>query len=187
MRDVFPLSFGSLGRPLNPEPASLAAWVPEPGSLGKDLLGIPRTRQERGSRRAGSVCRTGSHGRGWTLAGSAARVPGDETGIRWRSRQPCASAPHPYKRLVDPSFGSTKTDVLIPTNAACGPGRLRGGALSLLSRASVSKCFSAVGSTGAKCLRTEECELRKLKVDEAGGRGDMPPTSLRGRTRRAGF
>lgn len=77
MRDVSPrpVLWVPGGGPLNPEPASLAAWVPEPGSLGKDLLGIPRTRQERGSRRAGSVCRTGSHGRGWTLAGVRGTCP----------------------------------------------------------------------------------------------------------------
>lgn len=182
-----PPSFGSLGGPLNPEPASLAAWVPEPACSGRTCSESHGLGRSVGAGEQAASAGRGPTGGGGRWQGSAARVPGDETGIRSRSRQPCASAPHPYKRLVDPSFGSTKTDVLISTNAACGPGRLRGGALSLLSRASVSKCFSAVGSTGAKCLRTEECELRKLKVDEAGGRGDVPPTSLRGRTRRTGF
>lgn len=182
-----PPSFGSLGGPLNPEPASLAAWVPEPACSGRTCSESHGLGRSVGAGEQAASAGRGPTGGGGRWQGSAARVPGDETGIRSRSRQPFASAPHPYKRLVDPSFGSTKTDVLISTNAACGPGRLRGGALSLLSRASVSKCFSAVGSTGAKCLRTEECELRKLKVDEAGGRGDVPPTSLRGRTRRAGF
>lgn len=87
--------------------------------------------------------------------------------MRSRSRRPFALAPRPYKSLVDPSFGSTKTDFLISTNKVCGRGRLLAGALSLLSCASVSRCFSAVGVHWGPVFTNR----RTLTLKAKGGRG----------------